>query len=404
MNARIQLESSALVATSTATMLDSRTIEAPRRRGKSLTRRKYQQGYTFQKWRKKSDPWLPDEPAYVQYWRDVPGRDDSVRKVVALGLFPTRTMAERAAAEVLEKLRVNSAQLFIEANSRATFEQQGECWLKSLENRKRDPVEQTTIANRRYALDKWIYPAIGEMFLADVNNLALKNLVDKMADSLSPASIRDYSNIVKAVMASAIDQNGEEKFPRKWNEEFIDAPLVRAQRQPSTTSAGMRELLRRARAHYRVLYALLAGCGPLRAGEALGLEIDKHISEDFRTLSIVQKAKRGEIQPYLKTRNGAREVDLCTELAAMLREFVGERRSGLLFQTSSAIRSKMGCRLSRSEFDWSNCAPLERGGFNIFRRFRLTHLEKSECPEALKHFWVRSRTGARERALREADS
>ena len=29
----------------------------------------------------------------------------------------------------------------------------------------------------------------------------------------------------------------------------------------------------------------------------------------------------------------------------------------------------------------------ERGGFNIFRRFRLTHLEKSDCPEPLKHFW-----------------
>jgi len=31
----------------------------------------------------------------------------------------------------------------------------------------------------------------------------------------------------------------------------------------------------------------------------------------------------------------------------------------------------------------------ERGGFNIFRRFRFTHLEKSKCPEALKHFWSR---------------
>ena len=28
-----------------------------------------------------------------------------------------------------------------------------------------------------------------------------------------------------------------------------------------------------------------------------------------------------------------------------------------------------------------------KGGFNIFRRFRITHLEKSDCPEALKHFW-----------------
>jgi len=30
----------------------------------------------------------------------------------------------------------------------------------------------------------------------------------------------------------------------------------------------------------------------------------------------------------------------------------------------------------------------ERGGFNIFRRFRLTHLETSDCPEVLKHFWA----------------
>ena len=29
----------------------------------------------------------------------------------------------------------------------------------------------------------------------------------------------------------------------------------------------------------------------------------------------------------------------------------------------------------------------EPGGFNIFRRFRSTHLEKSDCPEPLKHFW-----------------
>ena len=32
------------------------------------------------------------------------------------------------------------------------------------------------------------------------------------------------------------------------------------------------------------------GCGPLRAGEALGLEIGKHISEDCRTLYIQRKA------------------------------------------------------------------------------------------------------------------
>jgi integrase len=119
---------------------------------------------------------------------------------------------------------------------------------------------------------------------------------------------------------------------------FIDAPLVGEQNQPSTTSEGMTKILSRAAGQYRVLYALLAGCGPLRAGEALGLEIDKHISSDFRTLSIRQKAKSGEIQPYLKTKAGEREVDLCSTLAKMLRDYVGIRRKELLFHTSTGTQ------------------------------------------------------------------
>lgn len=41
---------------------------------------------------------------------------------------------------------------------------------------------------------------------------------------LVASSIRDYVNVVKAVVASAIDDNGEQLFPRKWNDEFIDGP------------------------------------------------------------------------------------------------------------------------------------------------------------------------------------
>jgi hypothetical protein len=223
-----------------------------------------------------------------------------------------------------------------------------------------------------------------------VNNHALKELVETMADALSPSSIRDYSQIVKAVVASAIDENGEQAFPRKWNDEYIDAPVVKEQRQPTSTCAGISNILLFllfATGQYRMLYALLAGCGPLRAGEALGLEIDKHISSDFRTLLIEQKAKRGEIQPYLKTKNGKREVDLCSSLANMLREFVGDRPAGLLFHSSTGAQLLQSNTLSDSLHPILDYIAHERGGFNVFRRFRLTHVEKSGCPEALKHFW-----------------
>jgi len=82
------------------------------------------------------------------------------------------------------------------------------------------------------------------------------------------------------VVASAIDGNGEELFPRTWSEEYIDAPVIKRQNQPSTTSDGVAAILAAADGQYRVLYALLAGCGPLRAGEGVGLEIGKNISSD----------------------------------------------------------------------------------------------------------------------------
>jgi hypothetical protein len=340
----------------------------------------------FQKGRNKSQKWLPDVAAYGRFWKDIPGRQPQ-RVVISLGLCRTRTIAERKCWERIEKLGINSTERFVESTSNLTFKEQGEFWLRSLANRKRNPVEQTTIDTRRYALDKWIYPTLGNVYLAEINNHTLKDLVERMAESLSPASIRDYSNIVKAVVASAIDENGEEKFPRKWNDHYIDAPIVKQQRQPTSTCAGVSDILLFARGQYRMLYALLAGCGPLRAGEALGLEIDKHISSDFRTLSIVQKAKRGEIQSFLKTKNGVREIDLCTPLANMLRDYVGARSTGLLFHSSTGAQLLQSNALSDSLHPLLDYIAHDRGGFNIFRRFRLTHLEKSGCPDALKHFW-----------------
>jgi hypothetical protein len=361
-------------------------IVAPRRRGKSLARRKYQQGYVFQKGRKRSDAWLPKEPAYVQFWRDLPGQAEPKKEKVCLGICRTRTISERAAAEKLEQLGINSKQTFIETTSNITFKEQGEIWLKSLVNRRRNPLEQTTIDTRRYALDKWIYPFFDGKLLADVNNLAMRNFVEHISN-LAPATIRDYSNIVKAVVASAMNENGEQLFPRTWNEEFIDAPLVKHQKQPSTDKKGMENILKEATGRYRVLYALLAGCGPLRAGEALGLEIGKHISGDCRTLYIRQKAKRGEIQPYMKTQNGERDVDLCASLAAMLKDFIGTRTSGLLFCTSTWRQILQDDILRDSLHPILKKLEHVKGGFNIFRRFRITELQTAECPKPLQHFW-----------------
>ena len=152
---------------------------------------------------------------------------------------------------------------------------------------------------------------------------------------------------------------------------------------------GWRRLLitRRAQRLSRVIYALLAGCGPLRAGEALGLEIDKHISNDCRTLFIRQKAKRGEIQPYLKTQNGERDVDLCSELAELLKEHIGTPTTGLVFCLPNGKQLPQRDILKYSLHPILKKLGREQGGLNIFRRYRITELKKTDCPDALQHFW-----------------
>jgi len=63
----------------------------------------------------------------------------------------------------------------------------------------------------------------------------------------------------------------------------------------------MESILKEAKGQYRVLYALLAGCGPMRAREALGLEIGKHISEDCRTPTFDRRRSAANCNCTFKT-------------------------------------------------------------------------------------------------------
>jgi integrase len=76
---------------------------------------------------------------------------------------------------------------------------------------------------------------------------------------------------------------------------------------------------------------ILCGAAGLRIEEALGLEIGKHFSEDFRALTIAQKVRHCVLEDRLKNENAARQVDLHPSVADLLQTFVGTRKSGFLF-------------------------------------------------------------------------
>jgi integrase len=195
----------------------------------------------------------------------------------------------------------------------------------------------------------------------------------------------NYVGLVKLVVDSAIDENGEQLFPRKWNHEFIDLPIVERQHQPTFSSETMTAIVQKAYGQERVLLALLAGTG-LRIGEALGLEV-KHLSADCKTLTVEQSCWEGTIQTP-KTKNAYRQVDLCTPLAQLLKTFVGDRHSGLVFS------NRIGKPLSQTNLLRRNFHPIlaelaiAKAGFHAMRRFRTAWLRRQRAPEDLIKLWL----------------
>ena len=79
-------------------------------------------------------------------------------------------------------------------------------------------------------------PRLGDVPVSSVNNLAVRDLVTKMGRrKMSPKMVNNVVQVVKMVVASAVNENGERVHPRTWNHEFIDLPEVKNQRQPTFT-------------------------------------------------------------------------------------------------------------------------------------------------------------------------
>jgi site-specific recombinase XerD len=333
---------------------------------------------------------------HVRFRKDVPGQEK--RAYVSVPICPvsgpgalTKPERLKRRKEIIAASGADTEEYFkvVEAiNHGGTFRKQAEWWLNHVQTRKRKPIKPATAGGFRSYLNKWLNPILGDLPLSSVNNSVVKGLVTHMMEAgMSPKMVGNVIQVVKMVVASAVNENGEEVHPRTWNHEFMDLPEVKNQRQPSHSSKTMGAIAVGSEGREQMLYVLLGATG-MRFGEGLGLEVDKHISDDFSTLYIRQKVWNGRIQPFLKTENGVRDIDLHPDVTAMLRRFIGNRTSGFLF------RSKNGLPLLQSNVLRLSLHPLlkklgqTKSGAHAFRRFRTTWLRKQHAPEDLIRFWL----------------
>jgi integrase len=163
---------------------------------------------------------------------------------------------------------------------------------------------------------------------------------------------------------------------------------------PAFTPEIMTPLARYRSPREQELFTYLGATGT-RISEMLGVEIDKHISDDFRTITIAQQIRNGKVVPWLKTDAAYRQVDLDIAVAGRLKKYVGQRTSGFLFQTRTGKpldTRNIYFHLHRSlkELGFVNSLTgNHKAGNHAFRRFRNTWLRnRTVCPEGLRKFWL----------------
>jgi integrase len=330
----------------------------------------------------RSKTWNPTAPAYGKFWQDSPGSSDRKRRTVSLGVCRTQSIARQRLREFLEREGVNSKEAYHQNTAPAvTFRQQADWWISSLQARKRRPIKPATISGWRDALNAWLLPNLGEKLLADVSNKAVRDLVEKMSTAgLSAKTIVNYVQVVKLVVASAVNDEGEQVYPRTWNHDFIQLPMVRKDKQyrPTVTDAELAAILSSTKKRKHVmLFSLLAATG-LRVGEALALR-STDFGPDCRVLHVRRSVWRGNEQEP-KTSNAVRVVDIPEVFASKLREYVGSI-NGLVFATADgrALQQRNVLRVLHRA---------KHVGFHAFRRFRLTWLRKNGVPKDLERYWM----------------
>lgn len=375
-----------------------RSKPAARKRGKSMSRRRGQSGHLEMsgKW------WI------VRWWMDVPGQDKRALKrakvcpISGAGSL-SKSARERRAKEIIAESGADTVEYFNKAmaqnTSCLTLREQGEIWFTSQQLRKRKPLAPSTLDGSRYYLDTWIYPYLGDLPLSAVHNITVRPLVAAMS-GLSASTITHVVQTVKMVVASVKDDHGEEElYPRKWSPETMDMPILDASTQ-NTPTFSPEIISGLARWHHRTIQMLFILCGAtgFRISEALGIEIGKHISADLRTIKIEQQAYECKLTSRLKSANAYREVDLHSSVAALLKEFVGERRSGFLFQSrwetplalNNILRRHLHPALANLGYV-NHATGTHKAGSHAFRRFRDTYLKNNiecPCPSGLLKFWL----------------
>jgi integrase len=204
--------------------------------------------------------------------------------------------------------------------------------LNEVQARRHGAYKESTIPTILLALKKYAYPIIGNIPLAQIKNETLVPLVTKMHEAgLSICSQNNYLKVVVQVIRSLRDtETNVPIYNIILNRSLLQLPKIDSDDQhvPALVKEQIETLIHDSEEDEQALYVILAATG-MRINEVLALEA-RHIVNNGRTISVEQSLNRyGMVQPGGKTKASIRPVDVTSEVAAYLREFIKDKHDKL---------------------------------------------------------------------------
>jgi integrase len=292
-----------------------------------------------------------------------------------------KQIIEASGADKPETLQASLASV-----SGTTFRQQAEKWLA--QHRKKGTAP-STMGTWECCVENWLNPFIGDLPLSSIKKTVAQTVIDRMVGGgLSASSVNSYFAVVKMVLAFPTNEDGDELYPRNWKRMQLVIPEIvgKKLRRPCFNVQVMNGIVAGSHGQLQMLY-ILCGASGLRIGEALGIKVEK-VTDGGKRIIIDGKAWRSIEQDFLKTPNGDREIDFPDSVAKLLVQFIGERKTGLLFRTRRGKPLSQSNILRRSLHLILAKLNQPQAGAHAFRRFRQTHLRMNLVGRDLEHFWM----------------
>jgi integrase len=334
-----------------------------RRQGRRyMSKRSGQSGQVFLR----NDRWVG------RFYVDVPRQINRVRKAVVLGLKSelTKTQAKLKLKLVLSDEGVNTPEQLERSLKPATvFDSVADLW----ESKRLPQLKESSKYSVPKLLAKHVRPFFGHMALEEIKTGNVNDwILEMQSKKLEPKTIHNMWKLFRAIMNWHAQQNDEQ--PRKW---YPILPTIPEDEQRWFTQTEVRRLVDTAEGQYKLLFHV-AGSSGLRAGELFGLHVED-LDLNRGMIRVRRSVWRGR-EVSTKTKKGYRDVWIDSGTSQMLKQHLGTRTSGRVFQSRSGTPLDTSNVLSEVLYPLCDSLSIPRGGLHAFRHGRVSHLQANNVP------------------------